>query len=89
MKKIFIILLLLATIFLSSCDDKEAREYATKMIPVLDSYQEQISQKIKAEKESYNELADTYDEARKKDITLRLTNERRRRAEVAGDRIAG
>jgi len=87
MKNTIIILLLLVTVFSSGCDDKEAREYAQKMIPVLDSYQEQLSQKIKVEKESYNELADTYDEARKKDIILRLTNERRRRAELAADKL--
>lgn len=74
---------------MSGCDDKEARQYAQKMIPVLDSYQEQISQKIKAEKELYNELADTYDEARKSDIIIRLRNERRRRAEAAGEKIVG
>lgn len=87
MKKIFIVILVLGMIFLSGCGDKEARQYAEKMIPVLDSYQEQLSQKIKVEKESYNELADTYDEARKADIILRLTNERRRRAEIAGEKI--
>lgn len=88
MKKLFIILSLVGLVFLSGCEDKKARRYAKKMIPVLDSYQEQLSQKIKVEKESYNELADAYDEARKKDIILRLTNERRRRSEIESEKLA-
>ena len=88
MKKLLTSLLIIGVISLSGCGDKEAREYAAKLIPVLDSYQEQLSQKIKAEQDSYEELADTYEEARKGDIEIRLENDRKRRSEDLGERIA-
>jgi outer membrane murein-binding lipoprotein Lpp len=89
MKKLVTSLLILGAVSLSGCGDKEAREYAARLIPVLDSYQEQLSQKIKAEQESYMELADTYEEARKKDIEIRLANDRKRRSEDQGEKTAG
>lgn len=88
MKRILASLLVLAAVSLSGCGDKEAREYAAKMIPVLDSYHEQLSQKIKAEQESYEELAGTFEEARKDDISLRLASERNTRSEELGEEIA-
>jgi hypothetical protein len=88
MKKILMSLLILGVVSLSGCGDKEAREYATKLIPVLDSYQEQLSQKIKAEQDSYEELAQTYEEARKADINIRLSSERLRRSEELGEKVA-
>lgn len=88
MKRILASLLVLAAVSLSGCGDKEAREYAAKMILVLDSYQEQLSKKIKAEQDSYDELFDTYEEARKDDISTRLTNERNIRSEELGEEIA-
>jgi len=87
-RKILISLLIFGVVGLSACGDKEAREYAAKMIPVLDSYQEQLSQKIKAEQDSYEELADTYDQARKADITIHLAGERENRSEELGETIA-
>lgn len=81
-------LLIITVVSLSGCGDKEAREYAAKLIPVLDSYQEQLSQKIKAEQDSYEELAQTYEEARKADVTIRLNAERTRRSEEIGERIS-
>jgi hypothetical protein len=88
MKKLLTSLLVIGVFSLSGCGDKEAREYAAKLIPVLDSYQEQLSQKIKAEQDSYEELADTYDEARKRDIEIRLDNDRKRRSEELGEKTA-
>lgn len=87
MKILIASLIILATIVLSGCGDKEARDYATKMIPVLDSYQEQLSQKIKAEQESYEQLANTYEDARKADIRIRLATERLRRSEDLGAEV--
>src|SRR4026208_188768 len=88
MKNPIKLLLILSVVGLSGCGDKQAREYATKLIPVLDSYQEQLSQKIKAEQDSYEELAATFEEARKADIEIRLTNERLRRSEDLGERLS-
>jgi len=80
--------LLVITVSLSGCGDKDAREYAAKLGPVLDSYQEQLSQKIKAEQASYDELAEAYEEARKADIDIRLAAERERRSEDLGEKLA-
>src|SRR3977135_2273782 len=88
MRRILISLLIIGVACLSACGDQEAREYAAKMIPVLDSYQEQLSQKIKAEHDPYQELADTYDQARKADITIHLAGERESRSEELGETIA-
>jgi uncharacterized lipoprotein YehR (DUF1307 family) len=88
MKKLIRLLLILSVVSLSACGDKEARQYAAKLVPVLDSYQEQLSQKIRAEQESYQELAETFEEARKADITSRLSNERERRSEDLGERLS-
>jgi hypothetical protein len=88
MKKTLASLLVLAAVCLSGCGDKEAREYASKMIPVLDKYQEQLSQKIKAEQESYEALAQAYEKAREDDIKTRLESERARRSEELGAEAA-
>jgi outer membrane murein-binding lipoprotein Lpp len=88
MKKLIELLLIIAVVSLSGCGDKEAREYAAKLIPVLDSYQEQLSQKIKAEQDSYEELAEAYEEARKADIDIRLSSERERRSEDLGEKLS-
>jgi hypothetical protein len=88
-KRLSTILLVLISVVLSGCSgDKEAREYAAKLIPVLDAYQEQLSQKIKAEEDSYDELAANYEEYRRKDITLRLASERNTRSADLGEEIA-
>lgn len=88
MKKLIGLLLITAVVSLSGCGDKEAREYAAKLIPVLNSYQEQLSQKIKAEQDSYEELAEAYEEARKADIVIRLSSDRERRSEDLGERLS-
>jgi len=88
MKKIWSLLLIIGVLGLSGCGDKEAREYAAKLIPLLDSYQEQLSLKIKVEQDSYSELADIYEEARRSDIVDQLEIERNRRAEESGEKIA-
>jgi hypothetical protein len=50
MKKVILPMLIITLVsFFTGCGDKEAQEYAAKLIPVLDRYQEQLSQKIKAE----------------------------------------
>jgi DNA repair exonuclease SbcCD ATPase subunit len=89
MRKLTALLAIAVAVSLSGCGDKEAREYAARLIPVLDSYQEQLSQKIKAEQESYTELAKAFEEARKEDVTTRLMAERNRRSEELGEKISG
>lgn len=89
MRDLIASLLVLAAVTLSGCGgEKEAREYAAKMIPVLDSYQEQLSQKIKAEEASYAELAKAYDKARKADIEIRLKNARVTRSDELAEKAA-
>jgi outer membrane murein-binding lipoprotein Lpp len=88
MKKLMVLSLLVAVVGLSGCGDKDAREYAAKLGTVLDSYQEQLSQKIKAEQTSYEELAAAYEEARKADIDIRLAGEREKRSEDLGEKVA-
>jgi outer membrane murein-binding lipoprotein Lpp len=88
MKKLIVLSLIVAVVGLSGCGDKDAREYAAKLGTVLDSYQEQLSQKIKAEQTSYEELAAAYEEARKADIDIRLAGEREKRSEDLGEKVA-
>jgi hypothetical protein len=88
MKRLTITLLVLISLSMPACKDEEAREYAARLIPVLDSYQEQLSQKIKAEQESYQELADNFESARKDGIVDDLAKERVVRSEELGDEIA-
>ncbi len=88
MKRLTTILLVLLSLALSGCGDKEARDYAAKLIPVLDAYQEELSQKIKAEEDAYDELAANYEEYRREDITLRLASDRNSRSADLGEEIA-
>lgn len=88
MKKLTTALLIFVSLALPACKDQEAREYAAKLIPVLDSYQEELSQKIKAEQDSYQELAENYEDARKNSITADLAAERRVRSEELGEDVA-
>lgn len=88
MKKLTITLLVLILLSTPACKDQEARDYAARLIPVLDSYQEQLSQKIKAEQESYQELADNFEEARKDAVVDDLKKERLVRSAELGEEIA-
>ena len=89
MKRLTITLLVLISLSMTACKDQEAREYAARLIPVLDSYQGQLSQKIKAEQESYQELADNFESARKDAVVDDLAKERVVRSEELGEEIAG
>jgi hypothetical protein len=87
MKKGILVLITVATFVLSGCGDKEARDYARKLIPVLDGYQQQLTAKIKEEKKSYERLADAYVGARKDDIMIRLASQRVNRSMDAADTL--
>ena len=88
MKRLTVTLLVLVVLSMPACKDQEAREYAARLIPVLDSYQEQLSQKIKAEQESYEELADNFEAARKDAVVDDLAKERVVRSEELGEEVA-
>ena len=87
MKRLTTIIVGLMLLSVPACKDQEAREYATRLIPVLDSYQEQLGQKIKAEQESYQELAENFDSARKDGVVDDLAKERTVSSEALGEEI--
>jgi outer membrane murein-binding lipoprotein Lpp len=87
MKRTIAALIILFSMTCAGCGDKEAREYAGKLIPVLTGYQEQLSQKIKAERASYEAADFRYAEAEKLEITVRLESERDARSEQLADEI--
>ena len=60
MKKIFITIIVLFSFAFNGCDSKDARNYATELVGILKSYKVEINKKIKAEQESYKDLAGTY-----------------------------
>ncbi len=80
MKKLFTIALLLCTLCLGGCADKEAREYAKLLAETLRSYQAEINKKIAAEQHSYKALAETHAHARQVETLASLRAERIRRA---------
>jgi hypothetical protein len=80
MKRLIGMILICTLFLLTGCDDKDAREYANRLIDVLDSYQEEVDKKVSAEKDSYKELANAYDAARRRNIDETLEDERVERA---------
>lgn len=87
MNKLLLVLIIIATFSLSGCGDKEAREYARRLIPVVDAYQNELTTKKNAEQKAYQQLADAYVKARKDDIVIRLAGQRVSRATQAADTI--
>lgn len=88
MKRTMTILLALSITALTGCGDKEAREYAAKLIPVLDGYQQQLGEKIKAEQQAYQAANQRFAREATLEITRRLEAERDARSEELGDVIA-
>src|SRR2546422_1046591 len=83
-----IILTPLVALFLASCGEtKFAEKYAARMADLLKSYRTQVDAKIKAEQQSYNELARIYDEASVERVRNALLLERNRRATETVDRL--
>src|SRR5215203_3444192 len=87
MKRSIAALVILCSMMLAGCGDKEAREYASKLVPVLNGYQEQLGKKIKAERKSYEAADFRYAEAQKLEITTRLESERDARSEQMAEEI--
>lgn len=57
-------LILIVCVWMTSCgESKVAEEYARKMTTVLSTYRTQVDRKIRAEQQSYVDLAKTYDTA--------------------------
>ena len=57
-------LILLICVWMTSCgESKVAEEYARKMTTVLSTYRTQVDKKIRAEQQSYVDLAQAYDTA--------------------------
>ena len=81
MKRLAAIFLLCSALPMAGCDDKDAQQYAQQLVNVLDSYQEQVDQKVTAEKNSYKELAGVYERARQQNIEQTLEDERVERSE--------
>ncbi|HEX5705993.1 MAG TPA: hypothetical protein VFX96_01760 [Pyrinomonadaceae bacterium] len=81
MKRLACLFLICGTLSLAGCDDKDARQYAERLVEVLDTYQGQIDRKVSAEKDSYKELAAVYERARQRNIEQLLEQERIERAE--------
>lgn len=87
MKKIFLVLTLTFGITFSGCDNKDARNYANELVGVLKSYRAEINKKIKAEQDSYKDLASTYAYAKQMSVKLDLQTERLRRASELTDNL--
>ncbi len=60
--------------------DKDAREYAEKLIEVLRVYQQQVNEKVKAEQDTYEQLALIYAQAERVRVVESLTAERLERS---------
>jgi len=88
MKRFASIVFVCASMVFTACDDKDARQYSQQLISVLDSYQQQVDEKITAEKNSYKELATAYENARQRNIEQSLETERVERAEALATKIS-
>src|SRR5689334_17806975 len=86
MRRLGTVLMLLVSLIGTGCDDKTARDYANKLVAVLNSYQEQVNQKIKAEQNSYKNLSTTYARAQQEDLLLSLELKRQELTEQFTDK---
>jgi hypothetical protein len=80
MRRICALFLMCLASFLTACDDRDAQNYAKELIGVLDSYQTQVSEKVKAERNSYKELAAIYAKGSSRVAESALKQERRERS---------
>lgn len=79
-RKICAVLIACICLFFIACDDRDAQNYAKELMGVLDSYQFQVNQKVKAERNSYKELAAIYAKGSSRVVESGLTQERRERS---------
>lgn len=87
MKKITITLIVLFSFIFNGCDSEDARNYAKELVEVLKAYKVEINKKIKAEQESYKDLAGTYAYAKQMNVQLGLQTERLRQASQVTDKL--
>lgn len=87
MKKSLMILAISSLLWLSACDDQNARDYAGELVGVLKSYQTEVNKKITAEQKSYKELATTHAATKQADIIDGLRTERFRLGESLADKL--
>jgi hypothetical protein len=80
MKNIRLYILLVCLLAFTGCNDEEARIYAQKLKQVLGSYQEQVNNKLVAEKRAYRQLAAISARVREEDIIETLYIERNERS---------
>jgi hypothetical protein len=80
MKNIRIYILLVFSLAFTGCNDDDARLYAQKLKQVLGSYQEQVNNKIAAEKRAYRQLAVISARTNDEDIIETLNIERNERS---------
>jgi len=87
MKKLLLLLSILSLVFLTGCDDENARNYAKELVGVLKSYQTEVNKKIAAEQKSYKDLAATHAYAKQVDLISGLRTERLRLADSLADEL--
>jgi len=87
MKKIIVIFIVIFSFLFNGCSDRDAQNYAKELVGVLKSYKVEINKKIKAEQNSYKDLAGTYAYAKQMNVQLGLQTERLRRAGELTDNL--
>src|SRR5262249_44001257 len=87
MKNIVTFLICFSLLLAGCGEQKIAEAYAGKMSDVLAAYRRQIDVKIRAEQESYNELAKAYDASAMNNSAQTLDVERNQRATALVDEI--
>jgi outer membrane murein-binding lipoprotein Lpp len=89
MTKLILTAVVLGSLFVTGCDDENARNYAKELVGVLKSYQTEVNTKITAEKKSYKDLAGAHAYARQVELLTRLRTERFTRADSLTDDLIG
>ena len=84
---IYLGLTLAASLLMSSCAEKDARQYARKLAELLSSYSQQIDQKLADEEARYISEAKRDEAAIERDAATELRNERRTRAQDAAKQL--
>jgi hypothetical protein len=80
--------ILVASLWSSSCAEKDARQYARKLAELLSSYSQQIDRKLADEEARYVREAKRDEEAVNQEAALALVNERLARAQDAAKQLS-
>jgi hypothetical protein len=87
-RSIHVCLILAASLWSSSCAEKDAREYARKLAALLSSYSQQIDLKLADEEARYVSEAKREEAAIERDAATELEMERLSRAQDAAQQLA-